>query len=179
MMAHYAAFLRGINVGGHNMVKMEDLRKLFTSLGFTNVATYIQSGNIVFEASEKNSHTLSATIKKKLSLLLGSDVGVFVRTISSLKEMVWRDPFKEAKQGGDAKLYVTFLSEEPPQLPKLPLTSPHKDVEVFSIKNLEAFSISRRHKGRFGFPNAFIEAKLGTMSTTRNWETVKNMASSF
>jgi uncharacterized protein (DUF1697 family) len=170
-MIKYVAFLRGVNVGGHKLIKMEELRRACASLGFKNVKTYIQSGNVIFETSETSSHLLTARIEKELHRLLGYEVTVFLRTTLEVEEIVKHDPFKGLKFA-DVKMYVTFLSEELNARPKLPLLSSTKDVEVFQIRNREAFSLSRKKNGRFGFPNNLIEKELGVLATTRTWTTV-------
>jgi uncharacterized protein (DUF1697 family) len=174
-MMQYVAFLRGINVGGHNLLKMEDLRQRFTSLGFNNVSSYKQSGNIIFETSAIDSNVISKGIQRELYELLGGNIKVFLRTMPQVEEIVQLNPFKEIKSR-TTKLFVTFLSDEPSIKPAIPLKSPSMDVEVILIRNREAFSLARSKKGRFGTPNSFIETKLGVSATTRSWATVKGIA---
>lgn len=83
-MSKYVAFLRGINVGGHKSVTMDELSRAFVSLGFRNVRTHIQSGNVIFETASANRVALTRQIKKALRQLLGDEVAVFLRTIRSL-----------------------------------------------------------------------------------------------
>ena len=174
-MTRYAAFLRGINVGGHNLVKMADLQRLFVSLRFTNVKTYIQSGNVMFDAPEKDPHEITKRIEKGLLKLLGFEVKVFVRTILQIEEMLNQNPFKKVKSSDEVKMYVTFLAEELKMKPMLPLISANKDLEVICIEGCDVFSLSRPYKGRSTFPNNFVEANFRVQATTRNWETVKKM----
>lgn len=174
-MTQYVAFLRGINVGGHNLVKMEDLRQLFLSLGFNNVKSYINSGNIIFETSEIDLNAIIKGIHRELNELLDGDVKVFLRDMPQVEEITQLNPFNDI-ESQTTKLYVTFLSDEPSRKIRLPLNSPDMDVEVIFMTNREAFSLARRKNGRFGFPNKFIETRLGVSATTRSWTTVKRIA---
>ena len=174
-MTRFIAFLRGINVGGQKIIKMEDLSKIFSSSGFSNVKTYIQSGNVIFDSSEKDSPALTQKIEKNLLTLLGYDVTILLRTTDEVEQIINLNPFKNIKPDDNTKMYVTFISEEPNKKPSLPLLSSKKDVEVFQIKNLNIFSLSHRINGSFGFPNRFIEKELGVSATTRNWTTVSKI----
>lgn len=171
-MNEYLAFLRGINVGGHGTVTMEDLRQAFSLAGCKNVRTYIQSGNVIFNSSEAKQDALSRKIEKTLKNELGLETLVLIRTSEEIIKLAKQDPFKDALAGADVKRYVTFLYERPQSAPKLPMVSPKEGLELFSIKNLEAFIISRQVRGKYGFPNNFVEKELGVPATTRNWNTV-------
>ena len=175
-MIKYVALLRGINVGGTKLIKMEDLSRVFARSGFKNVRTFIQSGNVIFDAAENNPDVLAKKIEKKLLKSLGHEVTVIVRTIAELEDILKRNPFKKIKPGADVVVFVTFLSAEPNSRPKLPLISATENLEVFAIKDRAAFILARRKKnGRGGFPNSFIEKQLGVPATTRNWTTVRKI----
>ena len=118
-MHRFIVFLRGINVGGHVVVK-EKLKETFISLGFQNVSTYKQSGNIVFEGGSSDPKEVAAKIKNKLDLILGYEVVVFVRTFPQLKNIIELDPFKGQISGGSSFLVTllpTALHQFPLQLP--------------------------------------------------------------
>src|SRR3972149_562241 len=106
-MTTYITFLRGINVGGKNIIKMEELSRIFESFGFKNVTTYIQSGNVSFETSKANAKTLTSKIEKGLRKALGYEVAVFVRSKGEMRALVKFDPFKHIKASDKAKTYVT------------------------------------------------------------------------
>jgi uncharacterized protein (DUF1697 family) len=95
-MPRYIAFLRAINVGGHNTVKMDFLRHLFESLGFSNVETFIASGNIVFETKSKNAQALEREIEKGLREALGYAVATFIRTGTELAAIANYKPFSQS-----------------------------------------------------------------------------------
>ena len=168
----YLALLRGINVGGHKPVNMEELKKLFESLKFENVKTLINSGNVAFDSDEIKTETLSKKIKEKISTNLGYKVETFVLGIKTIEEILRLNPFRKIKKGDTA--YVTFL---PSGLtaPKLPLKSQNGDFEVLLIKNSAAFSVSRRVNGKSGYPNIFLEKTLKVPATTRNWNTINKI----
>lgn len=171
-MIKYFAFLRAVNVGGKNIIKMDILKKVFESLGFKNVRTFIQSGNVIFESSEKNKGVIIKKCEVALHKHLGNDVLSFVRTKSELEAIIKLDPFKKIKTAVSSKLYFSFLRDEIKKKPKLPHLSSKKDVEIIAIKNCDVYSISKEINGRFGFPNNFLEKEFGISATTRNWNTI-------
>lgn len=168
----YIALLRGINVGGKNLIKMNDLKQLFESLKFENVRTYIQSGNVYFESTDKIESAITKTLEQSLRQVLGDDVLVFIRTIEEVEAIVKLNPFNKIKTAPSIKLYVSFLKEELKKKPKLPHISQKKDVEIIEIKKREIYSLTVEINGRFGFPNNFVENEFGVPATTRNWTTV-------
>jgi len=172
-MTKYIAFLRGINVGGRKMIKMAELVRLLTAAGFKNVRTFIASGNVIFDASQKDSAALAAKIEKTLLKGLGFEVRVVVMSLDQLKAITKRNPFKRVKPSDDVMLFVTLFSSELKPKPKLPLDSAPDNLEVVSVTDGAAFMIAHRKKtGWFEFPNNFIEKKFGLTATTRNWSTL-------
>jgi uncharacterized protein (DUF1697 family) len=169
----YVAFLRGINVGGHT-VKKETLKEVFSSLGYQNVVTYKQSGNIIFETEVSNSQDVVAKIGEKLRSTLGYDVAVFVRTVPQLKSIIELDSFKGQEKEGNSFL-VTFLSIQPTSFPlQLPMTIPKSTAQVISVKGTEVFSVT--HGGGEGaLPNPFLESKLRIKATTRNLNIIREI----
>jgi uncharacterized protein (DUF1697 family) len=172
-MSRFVAFLRGINVGGHIVVKKQ-LKEVFTSLGFQNVFTYRQSGNVIFETDNSNTHDIKAVIEDKLSNTLGYEVSVFVRTISQLKRLIDFDPFKDQTKNGESFL-VTFLATAPANFPlQLPLTIPKSTAQVISTTGMDVFSVT--HGGGEGaLPNPFLESKLKQKTTTRNMNIIREI----
>lgn len=171
-MTRYVAFLRGINVGGHNIIKKETLQNAFTSLGFTNVSTYKQSGNVIFETNSKDPETNQKAIQEKLSQLIGGDIVVFLRTMAQLKELIKSNPFTSKGTEGNSFL-ITFTSSKQTNS-TLPIKIPKSTAEIIHIKDFEAYSITRGH-GDGGKPNPFIESKFKTQATTRNLNTIKEI----
>lgn len=171
----YLALLRGINVGGKNIIKMDELRQIFVNMGFENVRTYIQSGNILFESKEKNEKIITVRLESAFLKRLGDKIPVFIRTIRDLNEIVNLNPFAKIKTASSTKFYVSFLNENPGKKPRLPLISHKKDVEIIEIEKREVYSLTKEIKGRFGFPNNFAENEFGIKASTRNWNTVTKL----
>ncbi len=171
------AFLRGINVGGH-VVKKEKLQDAFSSLGFQNVTTYKQSGNIIFESASTNVEETKNKIEDKLRGILGYDVPVFIRTIPQLKHIIDLEPLKGQDQKGTSFL-VTMLPSFPPAFPfQLPLTIPKSTAQVISASGTEVFSVT--HGGGEGaLPNPFLETKLKVKATTRNMNIIREIVEKF
>ena len=178
-MTTYVAFLRAINVAGHAVVKMTDLRDAFRAAGCREVRSLIQSGNVVFESPAKTPTALVRRIQVELRRLLGEEPGLFLRTMRDIERLVEGNPFRRFAGKPRIKLYVAFLSRRlpPRQQPRLPLRSAPEALEVIAVKDREAFIVSGRKKnGFYGFPNAFIEQQLGVSATSRNWSTIKKIA---
>lgn len=172
-MTSYVAFLRGVNVAG-KWVKMEDVRKRMMSAGFDNVQTYIQSGNIFFDSTDKNEKTVQDKVAKEMSQLAGSDVQVAVFPRVELHVLLTANPFTKSTAKPADKCSIIFLVKEPKNL-KLPLFSTQKDVEVFYYRNRMALAISRKRNGKFTYPTALVESKWSVPATTRFWHTFENM----
>ena len=167
-MTKYVALLRGINVGGKNLMKMDALRGAFEAAGLKNVRTFQQAGNVVFESNLKKPLA-------KIGKLLNTDLKVIVFSVDELSQIVKQDPFKRVEPG-DVMLCVVFLFDEPAQRPKLPLISTTDKLELIAIRDRAAFVVARRKKsGWFGFPNNFVEKQLGVTATTRQWSTLKKL----
>ena len=91
------AFLRGINVGGRKLIKMDDLRQAFVSMGFKDVKTYLQNGNVIFDSAAADGGALTREIEQSLQESLGYEVAVFLGTIQEVEEVVKLNSFNEAK----------------------------------------------------------------------------------
>jgi len=174
-MPRFVAFLRGINVGSH-IVKKETLQEAFTALGFRNVMTYGQSGNVIFETDSTEPEVARTKIENKLGRTLGYDTPVFIRTISQLKAIVERSS-RPVSEG--TSLLVTLLPGPAGKgtMP-LPLTIPKSTAEVYSSSGSEFFSLT--HGGGEGaLPNPFLEAKLKVKATTRNVNVIREIVEKF
>ena len=167
----HVAFLRAVNVAGHGCVKMTDVCKAFEAAGAKDVRSYIQSGNIVFDAPANGIAGLTKDLCRRLQRLLGEEPAVMVRRAAEIAGAMKEAPF--GKPDPAVKLYVAFLAGRTFRRPALPLISEKEALEVVSIVGRDAFVVSRRKKnGMYGFPNNFIEQQLGVAATTRNWATV-------
>lgn len=171
-MTIYIAFLRGINVGGQKIIKMEKLKDIFESLQFQNVKTYIQSGNVIFESTEEGSDVL-CKIETGLESVLGYKVTSILRTADELEEVIRQNPFSES--GDFEKQYVTFLHREPNVEAADRLMSYKNDVDDFCVINREVFLLCGKGYGKTKLSNHFLESKLDVLATTRNWKTINKV----
>jgi len=171
-MTRYIAFLRGINVGGKNIIKMNELSDVFNHMGFEQVKTFIQSGNVIFNSESDDSDQIAKLIEEQLWRIMEYEIPVIVRSVRALENLIGQDPFKSYMKDPELKLYVCFLKRRPDKIPPLPLISIKEGLEVFQISDLYAFIVSRKVKSMYGFPNNFIEKELRIPATTRNWNTI-------
>jgi uncharacterized protein (DUF1697 family) len=170
-MQKYLALLRGINVSGQKLIKMTDLKSHFEELGFNNVLTYIQSGNIVFEANKTDDVYIAKEISHKIKEKYGWDVPVMVRTDSDLRLMIENSPF--LKQGLNSEnIYITFLENAPlSELVKKFNEIPF-GTDLIVIHQRHIYSYIPGGYGKTKHNNNFIESKLKVSATTRNLKTV-------
>ena len=169
MTTTYIAFLRAINVGGHN-VKMEHLRELFGELGFNNVRTYIQTGNVFFETSETDRDKLTKKIEDHLVQFLGYEVTTFLRTIPELEHALNVAPFKTIEPTEDTRHCIVFISRPLEKSVTFPLISPKKDMEILGATDSEAFVKWYIINGRPPSSGTFLDKALGK-STSRFYST--------
>lgn len=168
----YASFLRAINAGDKNLIKMNEMKKIFESVLCKNVSTYIQSGNVMFESSIADENVLTEKIENRLHKNLCDDVLIYIRTVDKLKSIVEDDPKQKINFNIPSKLYFSFLKKELEQKPKSPFQSVKKDVEIVRIRNREIYCFTQEIKGRYGFPELFIEKEFGVKANTRNWNSI-------
>jgi len=175
-MQTYIAFLRGINVGGQRLIKMQELVRIFSAAGCKNVRTYQQAGNVIFESRSVSSKSLTKKIEAALEADLGYRVPIVVRSVLELRQTIKRSPFKKLEKSKDVMLLIVFLAEDPDPKPTLPFVSTTQNVEIFEVADGVAFVVARRKKnGWFGFPNGVVEKAFKVVATTRQWSTVQNV----
>ena len=172
-MTDYAAFLRGINVGGHKPMPMEKLKKAFESLQFKNVQTLLASGNVMFKAPSTSTAVLEKKIEDSLKKTFGHEIGVLVRTIEELQRLSESQPFKGIMVTRQTRLYVTFLSEKSKSSLKIPYASPDKSIRILRASVCEVCSILVLSlKSRTVDLMNILEKEFGHTVTTRNWNTI-------
>ena len=123
-MEQFVAFLRSINVGGKNLIKMDQLSKTFEMLGFKNVKTYIQSGNVIFDSKLTDEKLIISKTEKELHKLLSKNVILVVRSADEIKSIVKSNLFSKIKFAPSTKLYVSLLKDDLKQKPKLVFVQP-------------------------------------------------------
>lgn len=170
----YAAFLRGINVGGKNKIKMEILREVCASIGCSNVKTYINSGNIIFETKKTDNQKLAAKIEKVIEKEFGLQIKTIVRTIAEIENIVKNNPF-DGQFENDKDLHVFFLDEEMPDDKREILLSNNNENEMFAVQNREIFCLLRVSVLDSLIGKDYIAKKLKIPSTARNWRTVNKI----
>jgi uncharacterized protein (DUF1697 family) len=174
-MTQYVAFLRGINLGKRT-IKMEELRKSFESLGFTQVKTVLASGNVLFESVEKDPYKLAGMIEEKLQDRFGFAVGTIVWPIEKIKQLIDANPFKNIRITPDMRLYVTFLTGEPEGKIKIPYASAEGDFKILTIINNAVCSVLTISPTRKTVDlMAILEKEYGKKVTTRNWNTIQKL----
>jgi uncharacterized protein (DUF1697 family) len=170
----YIALLRGINVGGNKLIKMEALAAAFTAAGFRKVKTYIASGNVIFETRATDRKALTKKIEKMLTAEFGHEIAVAVFTLDELQELTATDPFAGIKPSKDVMMCVTLFNQSVPK--NLPLESKTERLEIVAMHDRAAFIVARRKPtGWFGYPNNWIEKEFGVTGTTRNWSSLQKI----
>lgn len=172
----YIALLRGINVGGHKMVAMDDLRRILTRMGFEDPQSLLQSGNLVFRGESQPTgtveHLLEAEVKKRLSL----ETLIFVRTSPEWREIVAGNPFPGEARRDPGHLAVMFLKSAPASGTVKALQKTVTGPEVIRPGGRQCYVTYPDGFGRSRFTLPVIEKGLGTKGTGRNWNTVMKLA---
>jgi uncharacterized protein (DUF1697 family) len=176
-MTEYAAFLRGINVGGNKKINMGDLKNALEPLGFTNVRTLLASGNVLFETRRADARALTRAIEGRIKKALGMEVSVILRTREQVRRLVASDPFKSVKVTPLTRLFVTLLGEKPRSELKIPYLSPDKSFRIFRVSDGEVCSVLTLTP-RWGAnlrQMDILEKEFGKKITTRTWNTIRKM----
>jgi uncharacterized protein (DUF1697 family) len=172
-METYFAFLRGINVSGQKMIKMEDLTKALKELHFRNIRTYIQSGNIIFEHDQTDLLLLAEKIAGKISEHFGFEVPVVIRTFTELDDLSKKNPFFLMGNKDLSRLHVTMLAEVPDPDKVIKIEKGPYLPDEFFFSGKEVYLYCPNGYGRTKLTNTFFENKLKTTATTRNWKTIQ------
>ncbi|MCK5672410.1 MAG: DUF1697 domain-containing protein [Spirochaetales bacterium] len=171
-MNTYISILRGINVSGKNIIKMADLKQLYETLGFMEVQTYIQSGNVIFRTKEQNIITIEKTIKEHIITHFGYDIPVLVIKSEKLKKIVETLPFTDIDT---TKLHVTFLSNKCINPPLDQIIEKKASSELVHFTEEAVYIFCPDGYGKTKLSNNFLEKKLKVSATTRNWKTVNKL----
>lgn len=179
-MTVYIALLRGINVGGKNIIKMAELKKLFESIGLYEVKTYIQSGNVLFKSNEEE-EALRNQIEHKIKEIFGFPVAVVLRTAEELEQIIGSLPFSEeeisqARLSSEAEvLYVALMTNEPLQ-EKIELLKAYKgESDEYAIIGREVYLLFKNSIRNSKLANNLN--KLDVQNTVRNWKTINKLDS--
>ena len=172
----YVAMLRGINVSGQKIIKMESLRASFEALGFSRVRSYVQSGNVIFETPKVSPNSLSRKITGKIQSDFGFSVPLVLRTSDEMKKIVGDNPFLKEEGIDRSKLHVTFLAELPAKATLGKLDALVALPDQLSAKGREVYLYCSNGYGRTKLSNNALEKLLSVEATTRNWKTVNMLA---
>lgn len=171
----YIALLRGINVSGQKLIKMTELKTMFETIGFNNVTTYIQSGNVVFSSDEKEVSKIQQKIKQGILKSFGFDVDVQVLESSQLKKIKEGHPFLKENEEQFKAIYYTLLAEKPAKDLVNELNKLVQTVEFFHITDDVVYCFYPNGYGNAKWHNVFFEKKLKVSCTTRNFNTMQKI----
>ncbi len=172
----YVAFIRGINILGRKVIKMDELKRAFEAMKFKNVKTLIASGNVIFETTDTDREIILSKINHGFKKSFGHEAHVIIRSFDEIQKLIDLKPFKSVKITEDIKVYVTLLTEEPQAKLKLPLEFPKINFRIIKISDYEVFSVAGLSPtGRGGEFMSAIEKQFGKNVTTRNWNTIKRL----
>ncbi len=174
-MQTYIAILRGINVSGKNKIAMKELKAVFDGAGYQNVATYIQSGNVVFRHKQTAEKTLAQQITQLIKTAFGLDVPVLVRTADDIQKAYDENPFLKQKGIDADKLHITFLADIPTQenIDKANTYNYTPDEFIIAVNNV--YVHCPNGYGNTKLTNTFFENKLKVQATTRNLKTAAKL----
>ncbi len=170
-MKTYISILRGINVGGQRIIKMDALKALYQELGFKNIDTYIQSGNVIFQHTNSNEVELKNLIQDKIKTAFDFDVPVIVLSAIKLKSIISNNPFANDSDKNAAYIHITFLAEQPEYFDPVNILSKKSDSEEIHLTQDAIYLYCPNGYGKTKLTNNFIESKLKVQATTRNWKT--------
>ena len=170
----YIALLRGINVGGKNLLPMKDLVAMCEEAGCLKVRSYIQSGNVIFSASASDAARLPAVVAAKIEKQFGHKPPIILRTTEQLEDVFRNNPF--LKQGApEEMLHVMFLAGVPAPAAIGSLDAHRSPPDTFIVRGQEIYLNLPNGAGRSKLTNAYFDSKLATVSTGRNWRTVAKL----
>lgn len=178
-MTRYVALLRAINVGGRR-VKMDHLRGLFGPLGFSNVESFIASGNVIFDSEADDARTLERKIEDHLRESLGYEVTTFVRSAPELADIVRYRPFDPSDLDAEGtSLYIAFLQASPTAEAEQKLMAFRNEVDDFAVRGREVYWLCRKRMSESAFSGALLEKTIGMPATARNATTVRKLAAKY
>jgi uncharacterized protein (DUF1697 family) len=170
----FISLLRAVNVGGR-WVKMDALRALYESLGFRDVGTYVQSGNVVFRSRSASEPAVSRRIEAAIEERFGFQSSVILRTPSELRGVIERNPFAGRPELEPSKLLVNFLSAEPDSAAGPKIQQVRRDLEELHLDRRELYIYFPDGMGKSKLQMAAVDRALKVPGTGRNWNTVKKL----
>jgi len=170
-MTAYVSLLRAVNLAGNNRVAMADLRRLYQSLGFDDVATYVNSGNVVFAARGTDATRLTKRVERALVARFGFPIDVITRTAGDLRDTIAANPFSQEAEAAPTKVVVVFLAGAPTKPEHEALARPIAGPERLRLAGADLYIHDPEGQGR-----SKLKLPLKTPGTARNWNTVTKLA---
>lgn len=168
-MPVFISLLRGVNVSGQKKIIMRELKQMYESLGFKDVITYIQSGNVIFKTAVKTAEILNRNVADKIKETFGFEVFVRHILLCELQQIIKENPFHK---NTPEQLYVGFLERNPDKENEEKLQAAFKGADEWTIKNQVIYLHYKEQYSNSKLNNNFIENKLKLKATTRNWKTI-------
>ena len=169
------SMLRGINVGGHNIIKMDALRELYASLKFEDPQTYVQSGNVIFRSSQANLDKIAKRIQEAIEKKFKCRPEIILRTADDLRTVIKKNPFAKRPNIEPAKLLVSFLASDPGDQARETLRQQKFSPEEMHIATRELYIYFPNGMGKSKLPWSSLDKILHTPATGRNWNSVNKM----
>jgi len=169
------SMLRGVNLGPHNRLKMEELRALYEALNLRDAQSYVQSGNVIFRSEEKDLNGLARRIEGAIEKQFGFRPPVILRTTAELREVTAKNPFAKRREIEPSKLLVTFLHRDPGEKVREQVLKINTEPEELRMEGREVYIYFPNGMARPKMKWAAVERVLKTQWTGRNWNSVQNM----
>lgn len=171
-MSAFVSLFRGINVGGYHKISMDELKALHESLGLKDVLPYIQSGNVIFKSNVTDLARLRREIEDGVERNFGFHVEVIIRASDELKAIIDKNPFQNQPSKESKWVTVMFLADRPDDIAQQDLLRTYVGPEELFIMGKELYIYYANGIGRSKLSHSFIEKKLQTLGTGRNWNTI-------
>ena len=175
-MQTYISFLRGLNMAGHNSVRMTDLVTLYRDEGYKDAETYIQSGNVVFrDLADLTAPAISTKIEKAIHEKFNYEIAILIRTIDEMKKLISANPFLKIEKFDPSKMAVLLLSEKATTAQIQKVINISYPPDEFRIIGSEIFIYCPNGFGRTKLYSNFFEKKMNVTGTARNWNTINKL----
>ncbi len=174
-MITYISILRGINVSGQKIIKMDDLKKMYENLKFENIQTYVQSGNVTFSSKQNDAKKIEKIISAQIKIEFGFDVPVIVLSAKALEVIIENNSFAKDKLKDTSFLHVTFLANSPTKFDKESIIKKKQINEEIEFTSSAIYLYCPNGYGKTKLNNNFLETKLNVTATTRNWKTTNEL----
>lgn len=171
-MPIFISMLRGINVSGQKLIKMNDLKNLYESFGFEEVITYVLSGNVIFKSDERDTALLARDLAAKIKEAFAFDVDIIIKTVSEFQLIIDKNPYVQDLNKAVSGIYITFLSSMPDKVDVKAIKSKRQVDEDVEFFNEAIYLYCPGGYGKTKLTNNFFESKFKVVATTRNWKTV-------